>query len=354
MRYKATAFVIDNIGYVGTGISPEKGERDFWRYIPGDDRWEQIDSLPAGARAGAFSFVINGKGYVGGGEVENNNPRNDLWEFDPQLNKWTKKADLPITVAGQGSMKGFSIGEKGYVLATFNDNNFFEYNPEKDSWKAMKNFNGNSKLDFVSFSSDTKGYIGCGFNGTENINEIWQFDPVKNDWMKKTDFPGFPRSKEVAFHSKDYAYVGMGIAEGKYHNDFWRYNMADDTWEQVDSCGYGAYGAFAMFISGRGYVGTGVFTEFPEFWEYTPVYLNNERVTEKNVNVYPNPAAEVIYIKNIHQNNYTINFYNVEGKRMKVVLNSPENISISNLPVGMYVLEIVMENQKVHKTFIKY
>jgi len=73
--YKAVAFSINGFGYAGLGSSSGKLERDFWRYNPIENKWSQIDSLPAPGRAGSFSFVINGRAYVGGGETFEGNTR---------------------------------------------------------------------------------------------------------------------------------------------------------------------------------------------------------------------------------------------------------------------------------------
>ena len=124
-RYLATSFVIGDTGYVGLGLTPDKLEKDFWKYVPDDNKWEQIDSFPGPARFGAFSLVINGKGYIGGGGVDNYEPRNDFWEYDPINGRWSKKADIPIGVAGEGTMAGFTIKNIGYLVAQFNNNNFF-------------------------------------------------------------------------------------------------------------------------------------------------------------------------------------------------------------------------------------
>ena len=353
-RYRATAFAIGDTGYVGLGLTPDKLERAFWKYIPDKDKWEQIDSFPGPARFATFSFVINGKGYVGGGGVVDNYPRNDLYEYDPEIGKWSRKADFPIFVGNEGTMAGFSIKNKGYVVAQFNDNNFLEYSPETNSWKVLKNFPGESKLDFIGFSYENKGYIGCGFgSGSGNTNELWEFDPISNEWNQKSDFPGIPRSKEVIFKIGRYAYVGMGLAQSIYRNDFWRYDMKNDTWTQVDSCGYGAYGAFAMSVSGKGYVGTGISLEKPEFWEYTPLTISIEEIADNKISLYPNPFSDIMYIKNPDQKTYTVNFYNLQGKRIKAICDSPESIQTSDLSKGIYLLEIIMDNTRISKTFIK-
>ena len=57
--------------------------------------WKQKADFAGEKRSNALSFVINGKGYVLGG----NNGTTwiaDLYEYDPATDKWTRKADFPV------------------------------------------------------------------------------------------------------------------------------------------------------------------------------------------------------------------------------------------------------------------
>ena len=106
------------------------------------ETWTQIDSFPAPARIGAGSFVINGKGYVAGGETYEADTRTDLWEYYRDTDTWTKKSDMPIGLS-EDNMVGFSIGNYGYVQASYNHPaDFFHYDPETDSWTSKANFPG--------------------------------------------------------------------------------------------------------------------------------------------------------------------------------------------------------------------
>lgn len=65
-----------------------------------------------------FSFVINGKGYVGGGEFANGDPVNlDLWEFDPTASSFVEVAGCGINSLTKGV--GFSANGKGYVFGNY-------------------------------------------------------------------------------------------------------------------------------------------------------------------------------------------------------------------------------------------
>ncbi len=353
LRYRATAFAIGDTGYVGAGLSPGKLERDFWKYVPATDQWIQMDSLAGPARFGGFSFVINGKGYVGGGGVEIDYPRNDLYEYNPQTGNWTRKADFPIFVGDEATMQAFSINNKGYVVAQFNDNNFLEYNPETNIWKPLENFPGDSKHNFVGFSYGSRGYVGLGFDGDDYINELWEYNTNTDQWRKMRDFPGIPRSEEAVFVIGKHAYIGMGWDFPQYLTDFWQYDMVENTWTQLDNIPYGAQGAFAMAISNKGYIGAGMTALSSQFWEYTPLTVGNEDIETGELSFYPNPVKDVLHIKNLSMNAYTVKIYNLQGELKHAAYNSPIGIELSDLNGGIYLIEVISDNQKFSKIFQK-
>src|SRR5258708_2831821 len=75
--------------------------------------WTQRANFPGVGRHFPFSFSINAKGYIGGGESWSHQLTKDFWEYNPATNTWTQKADYggPAMEAGVG----FSIGSYGYA-----------------------------------------------------------------------------------------------------------------------------------------------------------------------------------------------------------------------------------------------
>jgi N-acetylneuraminic acid mutarotase len=80
-------FVIGNFGYIGTGRTVINSSwvyyQDFWRYDALNDVWAAIPTLPAAPRIGASAFTINNIGYVGLGDNGNTTAYNDLYSFTP-------------------------------------------------------------------------------------------------------------------------------------------------------------------------------------------------------------------------------------------------------------------------------
>ncbi len=136
---------------------------------------------------------MNNKGYIVTG-IDNGEYQNDLWEYDPSTDTWTKKRNITnvsdeayddeyATITGIGKV-GFSINGKGY-LATGGQttgSEVWEYNPATDLWVQKTSFEGSTRTDAVGFASET-GL--CSNRQKRNLifDDIWGFDPdaVFND-----------------------------------------------------------------------------------------------------------------------------------------------------------------------------
>lgn len=143
-RTNAFSFSLNGKGYVGTGTGTGGLLNDFWQYDPVLDQWTQLANFPGGARANASVFVVDDKAYVGLGEGGPywNNSHSDLWMYDPVANSWTSKADYP---GGQrwGSL-AFGLNGKGYFGGGKNYQgidalDFWEYDPQTNAWTQQPN-----------------------------------------------------------------------------------------------------------------------------------------------------------------------------------------------------------------------
>jgi hypothetical protein len=133
------------------------------------------------ARSGAFSFSINGKGYLGGG-TDGSVVRNDFWEFDPTTNAWTQKASFPG--APRQWAVAFAIGSRGYAGTGGNANagkDFYMYDPVANAWTKKADFGGGLRVRSYGFSIGSKGYIGGGIdNFSSRHADLWAYDRTYN------------------------------------------------------------------------------------------------------------------------------------------------------------------------------
>lgn len=91
------------------------------------------------------------------------------------------------------------------------------------------------------------------------------------------------------------------------------------------------------------------FIDHPEFLIniYDPGVGTGESLIANEIKIYPNPCSQYISISNIPANNTSeIIISNIYGQKVKMEMgNELENIDVSNLPNGLYILSIIQENQ---------
>ncbi|TQV89496.1 Kelch repeat-containing protein [Aliikangiella coralliicola] len=110
------------IYYIGGRIYAKQHQNQTLveRYDPEMDAWEKVSPIPL-ATAGISAAVANGKIYVFGGErwINRNTSRSkwitysDVWQYDPQKDKWEKAGDMSSTRHGLGAV---TINDQIYLI----------------------------------------------------------------------------------------------------------------------------------------------------------------------------------------------------------------------------------------------
>lgn len=258
-RKDACGFSISNKGYVGTGDDGVR-KKDLWEYDQNTDAWTQKADMPTtNGRDKACGFAIGTKGYIACGN-DGSAYLNDCYEYDPVGNTWTAKANFPGTARQNAT--GYSIGTKGYVTCGYDGLDqkldHYEFDPVGNSWTARANFSGGKREKAVGFGcTNNKGYVGTGWDGSTRKRDWHEFDPNTNTWTQKGDFAGTQRTDACGFAIGSKGYLGCGN-DGSLKADFWEYNPTTDIWtQQPDYIGTPRGKAVGLGIGSRGYVGTG-------------------------------------------------------------------------------------------------
>lgn len=83
-----------------------------------------------------------------------------------------------------------------------------------------------------------------------------------------------------------------------------------------------------------------------------PQFLGNKQITAHSFSVYPNPAEDILYIKNTSlSKTEKIVVLNTLG--MPVVSTNSETVNISGLPAGIYIVQIYYNGGSISQKFIK-
>ena len=83
---------------------------------------------------------------------------------------------------------------------------------------------------------------------------------------------------------------------------------------------------------------------------YTPSSKTGQTVSKKSIKIYPNPAFNFIGISEL-SNVSNIIIYNLVGRKMKMfAAQKGEKYNVSDLPKGMYLVQLLTTNGKVLTT----
>lgn len=262
-------------------------------------------------------FSINGKGYVGLGRNNNNLQETDFWEYDPTSDSWTQKAQFPGT--GRGQAVGFSIGNKGYLGTGFTPTaqisgiyhgDFWEYDPTLDAWTQKANVPDSARTNAVGISLNGKGYLGLGSPKYPYAGRtyFYEYDPTLDAWTQKQSIPEAAiRDYACIFHLHNEIYVVGGIrlsgsGSPEYLSTCLKYNPATNAWSYQPSFGgSAAAGQVALTFSNSAYVGTGLDPQniqLTEWYRFT-ANLTATNKTEPNdlmIDLYPNPTRDYLTI----------------------------------------------------------
>ena len=293
-RCGAINFSIGTKGYIGGGNTGATiFLQDFWEWDQLTDTWTQKANFGSagGRRYYPVCFTIANKGYVSTGynPLDPNLFVNDMWVYDPAVNLWTQKTNMPGIVRMDAT--GFSIGYKGYVgggdggispnFGSYSD--FWEYNSLTDSWMQKANFPG-IRVVASCFSIGNKGYMACGLDTSADHNDLWEWDQLTNTWTQKANLPAPARGVGVAFSVGSFGYYGTGcdwiypVQTFTYYSDLWQYSPVTNSWLQMTDFAGGKRAEAAAFTIGcKAYLAIGIYPynypmpiSYKDLWEFTP------------------------------------------------------------------------------------
>jgi N-acetylneuraminic acid mutarotase len=278
-RIGAVGFTIAGKGYIvgGSSLNTSTGistfENDLWEYDPSTNQWTKKADFPGIARAYAVGFAIGNKGYLGTGISETAQSLNDFWEYDPATNAWTRKTDFPGTAREDAA--GFAIGNNGFLgsgedqsASPFKD--FWKYDAAVDTWTQVADFPGNAQYAQTAFSINNVGYVGLGGDDFVYTNEFWQYNPSTNTWTQKADFPGKGRIFAAYFIIDNKAFIGPGLTQGYKVTDHWQYDPSNDQWtRRAEIPENTREGGIGFSINNKGYIAI-PYPNLTDTWEFLP------------------------------------------------------------------------------------
>ena len=183
--YITAAFSSGGKGY----YVPTEGA-NIWEYDPGTDEWTKKSQIPGTTSRDTEIFELNGKVYVYGLA---GNLAGKMYVYQPSSDSWETVVteDGPTVESGFASL---SVSNLGYVVmgGTVTTNamgdpisstitgNVWEYNPEINKWTRKEDFPGVNRTRMFSFVLEGSGFVGSGFNSNRQFQkDIWSVNVIK-------------------------------------------------------------------------------------------------------------------------------------------------------------------------------
>ena len=355
-RRSSIGFEINGKGYFGLGYDSTLTEfNDFWEYDPALNKWSKKASYPGIGRSANINFVINGKAYVGIGEPENAGQKpTDFWEYNPQKDTWIRKADF---LGGYRQYPvSFSISNYGYVgLGFYNKEliDIWKYDVFNDTWIQMRDFPGLGRSSASAIGTPGFALLGLGlnFDQIEYMDDIWRYNPNLDTWIMQSNYPKGKKASQVAFMVSGKIYLGLGFLNNVGNdNDIYEYDSLNDAWtyhSTLPSTG-GWYASAAFGLNGMGIICTGGVTSFSnsaKFWSFHPSGLNLNKAALHNYTVFPNPSTGLLYVSGISNVNNQIKIFTLSGCLIQeinyeVIKSDYLEIDCSKLRKGIYIIQV--------------
>lgn len=229
--------------------------------------WELKASMPT-PRSGIGLACIKGKIYVMGGYYLGEY-LTTVEEYDPKTNSWSTKESLPGRIRNFGitvlNDKIYAMG--GYQYADepqfrYNDQ-LYEYDPENDKWTTKSHMPIGSEY-MGAAACNGKIYTFGGYNyyagGDKYVRRVDEYDPALDKWTQKTTMPS-PKSGFGITSANGKIYLAGGYYLGSYLNTFEEYDPVKNTWNIKTSMMLGRRNIGIAYVNGKihaigGYNGT--------------------------------------------------------------------------------------------------
>ncbi|HPF90159.1 MAG TPA: kelch repeat-containing protein [Flavobacteriales bacterium] len=356
------SFVLGDQVYVGFG-------QQLQRYDPPTNLWTARAAFPGPGsdRKWANAFVIGDRAYVGMGIIGNSTFQTDLWAYDPVSDSWSARASLPA--AARGGSATFVLDGIGYVCGgtstgpTFSE--VFAYDPTADSWSQVSDLPTGPRGFPAAFALNGKGYVYGGYQSgfTNETSEVHRFDPISATWEQVADLPGVGRQSAVAAMVNGIPVVAMGHrAFTLGYNNLYSYDLSTDTWSLLTQFPGGdrVYPVCAA-IDGTFFLGLGnnfSFTPQRDWWSYAMFTAVHEVEQRAAPIVFPNPAHNRIRITLSADESGLGELCMLDARgrivasRTLNILNDQVELDISNLTQGYYWIQIKTTNSLYRQAFI--
>lgn len=227
----------------------------FWTTVSFAQAWELVGDVPF-HKHHSNAFGYNGKAYLFEGVYKNDgaaNVSNEVWEYTPETNSWKRLKDFP------GPARGIAIGEEmdGKYYYGFGSeggpdgllNDLWVFDPRDTSFVQLPDCPCEGRTHPALVAHKNKIYVGSGSTWFGDFNDWWVLDLSTMQWSEKDVTTLLSRHHTFQFGIGDHIYVGGG------HLPIWEaYNVITESWEAIDDTPKSRVAGTQFSYGGKGFV----------------------------------------------------------------------------------------------------
>jgi N-acetylneuraminic acid mutarotase len=266
-------FVLRGKAYFKVSMNYQDLESDFWAYDPISNSFSARKELPT-KDGGELYMAIGDKGYYGPGltfYAGDYTDSNEFWQYNPDIDTWERKADF---IANEVDSPGvFVIGDQAYVCGWQEKNGLrqrsdvYQYNSVTNVWsKKQALYPLNEFLSTqLQFGVDGKGYLFGGRNGRVEpyslVDSLYTtvYNPSNDSFssLRNITFP-YKHAPQTSWVSNNSIYMycgGVNHSSANFKNEIWEFNVNSSVWRKREDFGGSIRtGSFAFAIDGKFYI----------------------------------------------------------------------------------------------------
>ncbi|MEN8116708.1 MAG: kelch repeat-containing protein [Bacteroidota bacterium] len=353
-----------------------------WVYDTETDAWTDMaptgDVPPLRGRHG-MAYAGDDKAIVFGGQSDAaaSGFLGDTWIYDLSDNAWTQSASAPAALYERMEPAMAYIGDDKILMFAGNDaagdmNDTWVYDVSDDTWTELFALGAagqpSAMIAAMAYAGDDKVLL----YGKQS--ETWVYDLSDNTWteMTTTNTPGVDGHGMAYLGDENVLLYGGYNAEFARESKTWIYNLEANTWIEetpettpptgnfiVTMCETSVNGSSNIVcFGGRGIGGNAMDVTF-EFggadWPLDNPPVSVRAVYSPEFNIYPNPVQDKLNISFDEEIQF-VEVFNLAGVKLMVKQVTDINrttLNVSELPQGMYILNVATKEGRGSKMFIK-
>lgn len=296
--------------------------------------------------------VKNGNGSATPVIIKLDKDGNTIWGRDADVNAATVARGIAMRNSGEivfvGSYPGALIWDSAYQVP-INSGNYDVFvarlNTQTGKILGVETINPSSGSEYAtSIISDGRNnvYIGSEMKGSVTINGT-QLSNVggETDWFGAKF--GHDNCNCTNIPEPKFSFVKNGLdvnftyTGGSFTTAEWDFGDGNKSNQPSTTHTYAAKGIYTVCVKVTNNCGDNTYCDVVDFW---PVGVS-EQVLADGIKIYPNPANDVLHISGINTGG-KIELYNMLGVKVYggMASGEKENINISQLPTGNYIIQI--------------